>query len=56
MKSNAMSTEAEMTRTERRYYEARIAQLRAEQARETRAAARKELGVTIATLQARMAR
>lgn len=44
------------SRLECRHLRARIAQLQAEQATETRRSAHKELGVTIAMLQARLAR
>ena len=45
-----------MTATDRRHAETRIAQLRAEAERETRAAAKKELLLTASTIEARIAR
>lgn len=51
-----MPTPTRPNRTEVRHALARIAQLEAELAAETRASARKELGVTIAMLQARLVR
>ena len=51
-----MQTPTRLSATDRRATEARISQLLVEQAEETRASARRELGVTIEMLRARLAR